>query len=119
MLQCGEYHFSEVLIRQGSTIIIDLTNGMPLTVRVSGDLTFGIMADMQVIGGDASDIVFLVDGSSAIPRKNSTHYGTFIAPNGEVIVDQATHLSGAAWGADVTLRRRADVNWVFYQGPAF
>ena len=117
ILQGGTYDFSEFNLDRKSRLTVDLTNGEPLVVRVAGDVNLGIKVRMEAIGGDASDIIFLVGGSKVWLGLNGTYLGTFVAPLGQVIVGIKADLTGAAWGASVWAKKSSTVTYVGYNHP--
>jgi parallel beta-helix repeat protein len=110
----GEYHFEKVVIKAGSAVMVDLTNGQPLVVQVVGNLSLGTKVRMEIVGGDASDVIVLVGGRKATLGSAGTFVGTFIAPNGKVVLGTKATLTGAAWGSKVTTRAQSSVSGVSY-----
>ena len=110
----GEYHFDEVAIKSGTSVMIDLTNGQSLTMQIAGNLDFGTKVRMEVVGGDASDIIVLVGGRKAKLGAGGTFVGTFIAPNGEVVLGTKATLAGAAWGSKVATGAQSSVIGALY-----
>ena len=109
ILHSGEYHFKRLYIGGRTKITVQLSDGQPLIVRVQGNLTFGSRVNMEIEGGDASDVLFLSGGSNVRLGMFGTHHGTFVAPDGRVTLGYWSKLTGAAWGRDVLARTRARV----------
>ncbi|MBM3956824.1 MAG: tandem-95 repeat protein, partial [Gemmatimonadetes bacterium] len=109
ILHGGEYHCRELNVDLASKITVDLSNGQPLLVRVAGNLNFGIGVRMEVVGGDASRVAFLVGGRHARLGMSGTYCGTFAAPEGKVYVGFGADLTGAAWGEDIDAATRARI----------
>ena len=65
---------------------------------IAGNLKLGIKVQMEVVGGSASDIVFLADGNDVRLKHGGTYLGTFVAPNGRIVIGEGATLRGSAWG---------------------
>jgi hypothetical protein len=123
VLHGGEYHFISVSIDAKSKLRIDLSNGQPLVVRVAGNLKLGVRVQMEVVGGTAADIVFLVGGRETRLMEGGTYLGTFVAPNGKITLGVSAALNGAAWARRVQTLNRSVVTWAAFAhaellGPA-
>jgi hypothetical protein len=117
VLTSGSYHFSSMWVKHNNAIVVHLSGGQPLIVHVAGNLRFGVDNEMVIMscdGGNASDILFLIDGESAWLRADGTVLGTYIAPKGTVIVGEDTALDGAALGSSVELRAKSTVRFIGY-----
>ncbi len=110
----GEYHFKEIAIKDGSTVNIDLTSGQPLVIQVAGKFDLGTKVRMEVVDGDASDVIVLVGGRKATLRGGGTYIGTFIAPSGEIVLGNKAKLMGALWGQEVTTGAESSIIGVPY-----
>ncbi len=118
ILHGGEYDFSSVEVDQGSKISVDLTNGLPLVVRVAGKLKLGERVRMEVKGGNAADIVFLVNGDGASLGQRGDYLGTFVASNGSVTIGEDAGLRGAAWGGAISVGHESSVTWEQFAHPS-
>lgn len=107
-LTSGNYYFSKFEMKNGSTLIINATNG-PVNIYLSGP------ADLMNSGsvnpdGDPTDFNLFSNSSDTIVVANSAEFkGLIYAPYAWVDMKNSGDVFGAIWGSDVTIRNSANM----------
>ena len=113
----GHYTFSEIKVGKSSEILLDVSDG-PITIDVSGNVELNGV-DMLIWGGGAQDVLFQIQGDevklgSYSQKKNTTpmgrYTGTFLVPNGKVILEAKATLTGSAYAQSVMLKKDSVLN---------
>ena len=117
------YSFSDIDIDKDSVIELDVSAG-PITIDVVGDVDFDGV-ELNLIGGSASDVLFQVEGnhvklgtsnaggsgsSGGGMGKIGSYVGTYLVPNGQLVIEEGVILRGTAYAENIHLKRDTVVN---------
>jgi hypothetical protein len=102
-------------IGNNARIVVDVTDGQPLIIRVAGDVSIGNNLTMTIVGGSASEVIVLA-GGDIIVGANAVLTGTFIATLGSLDIGQNAQLSGAAGAEHLRIRQNGLVTHMPYTG---
>lgn len=102
-LSSGVYFFDSFTLGGGTDLNLDLTGGA-ITINIVGNLTMGSNVDVNLIGGDASDVLFEVHGTASIGG-GTDWFGTLFSPiaGKTVTFGSNTRISGAVYGQVVEI----------------
>lgn len=64
---------------------------------------------MNSSGGDATKILFRVDGNHVKLHKNGIYLGTFIVPDGHIDIEENATITGALYGDKVQLKKNVNL----------
>jgi len=106
-LQEGTYAFESFTVRADGIVTLELRSG-PIDVNVGGAVSFGPRVQMSLSGLPADNVLFRVGGSVTLAG-GGNYVGTYVAPNGRIVVGDTTILRGALFGEWVELGRNVDV----------
>ncbi len=113
-LDAGTYTFESIDAHKNASIEFGLEDGdVTIDVEKQVDLKEGVV--MTVSGGDASDILFRIAGSSVKLGKDGTFVGTYVAPDAHIDALEDASVVGALHGRKVHLKKGASVR----PAPAF
>ncbi|NQW16669.1 MAG: hypothetical protein HQ478_04205 [Chloroflexi bacterium] len=116
----GDYDFTHVQINSSSTLVIEIRDidgdgiSDPAVIRAAENIEFGDNASVEIIGGTASDVLFLVDGGLIWLGANGQYAGTYVAANGKVKLGLGSTLQGSAYGNHIWLKDASTLNHVPY-----
>jgi FtsP/CotA-like multicopper oxidase with cupredoxin domain len=102
----GEYVFEEFLLEKDSTV--NLVGG-PIVIKVEKKVEMKDRVRMELLDGtEAKDVLFLVSDSVMLGKRGN-YLGSFLAPYGDVELGEDAFLTGALYGKDVSIKKRAEL----------
>ncbi len=107
-LSSGTYAFEEVLVSGEATLDFDLSAG-GIVIEVEGDLEFEPDVVMEVAGGSAGDILFLIGGEQVILDEDGELLGTYLAPEAVIELREGARLTGALIGFEMWVMEQAEI----------
>ena len=107
-LTAGAYAFEKLDVDKDATLEFNLENGAVI-IDVTGNVEFDKHVVMIVTGGDASDILFRVNGDSVKLGKEGIILGTYVAPHADIEVEEDTQVTGALYGNEIQLKKHVSV----------
>ncbi len=103
-LVSGSYVFEEVKIDNDCIVNLDTTLG-PIVVEVQKRVEIRDRVLMSLLGSPV-DVLFLV-GDGVKLGKSGDFSGTFLAPYGDVELEQDAQMTGALYGKKITIKKEA------------
>lgn len=107
-LTSGNYYFSSIDMKEGSTLLVKATNG-PVNIYLSGSASFKNSGAINP-GGQPTDFNLFSNSSATITVANSAEFkGLIYAPKAWVDMKNSGDVYGVIWGTDVTIRNSANM----------
>jgi hypothetical protein len=106
----GDYDFTHLQVNDGSRLFIRIIDAdgdginEPAVIRAAENVEFGEDTSVEIIDGDTSDVLFMVDGDLIWLGANGQFEGTYIAASGKVKLGYESTLNGSAYGNHIWLK---------------
>lgn len=111
-LSSGTYVFNSFEVGFGADLLLDFSDG-PIVVHITEDMRFLNQTEMKITSasGDATNVIFLVEGDEIRFGRNGNYLGTFLGLETSITVGGDSVIEGALYGANITLGRGMTLNY--------
>ncbi len=106
-LSSGTYLFKKFKVDTDSVVNLDASGGA-IVVKVEKKVELKDRVQMLLLGSP-TDVLFLVAGEVKL-GKQGTYVGTYLAPYGDVELNDEAVLTGALYGKKVVIKKLAQLN---------
>lgn len=99
-LTAGNYYFTDITLKMGSTLNIDASAG-PVNIYLTGKFEAKNSSDINITGKPTDFAIFSNSDADIILKHNSDFKGLIYAPLAMVELKNAADVYGAIWGNEV------------------
>ncbi|MEW5734153.1 MAG: pilus assembly PilX N-terminal domain-containing protein [Thermodesulfobacteriota bacterium] len=99
-LTAGNYYFTDITLKMGSTLNIDASAG-PVNIYLTGKMEAKNSSDINITGKPTDFTIFSNSDQDIILKHNSDFKGFIYAPYAMVELKNAADVYGAIWGDEV------------------